>query len=236
MLETLAEGCAKKMMKQAEAAKKCTDPVPPKVKIMLTVALATAESNTTARVTFTNVARTTAEVTPDASKPQFKFIVDLTQLSCPSCSCEEPLLTDWPCNHIFLAAYKSGVLDFSALLCSHDKTPEWQEMYSFFDDHPTPYPSTAVVYSNEETDLHLAAYVPKPSGRPSKARMKSRLEMQRRAGNGGFGASQQSAQGGSQAGPSSAATPLSAQPPQRTGTAQRCRKCGQLRRGHTCTG
>jgi hypothetical protein len=145
-------------------------------------------------------------------------------------------ITDWPCNHIFLAAYKSGVLDFSALLCSHDKTPEWQEMYSFFDDHPTPYPSTAVVYSNEETDLHLAAYVPKPSGRPSKARMKSRLEMQRRAGNGGFGASQQSAQGGSQAGPSSAATPLSAQPPQRTGTAQRCRKCGQLRRGHTCTG
>jgi hypothetical protein len=228
MLETLAEGCTKKMISQMESAKKCKDVVPPKVRDMLNVAKAVAERST-ALVEFTTDSRNTAKVTPDPTKPQFSYLVDLTQLDCPTCSCEENELMDWACEHCCLAAHKRGVLDFSALLSSHNKTSDWQAAYGYFDKKPLLYPSTAVGYTEAESDLHLAAYVPKPSGRPSKARRKSAQEIRRNSGNGGFGGSQQSNAGGSQAGPSSSTGVTPAR-----GRAQMCSQCGQPRKGHTC--
>jgi len=238
MAETLVEGCTKKMMKQAEQAKKCTDAVPPKVRIMLNIAKARAEASN-ALVTFTTDGRTTAEVAHDTTQPQFKYTVDSSQTGCPRCSCEADRLTDWPCECACVAAHKKGVNDLSVLLNDHDKTPEWQDAYRYFEKKPILYPSTAVVYTEVESDLRLAAYVPIPSGRPSKQRMKSGLELQRERArtNGGFGAASSPAQpnmSSSQgAGPSSA-TAGSASARKRA--PQMCTACGKPRKGHKCTG
>ena len=229
MSETLVEGCTKKMMKQAEQAKKCTDAVPPKVRIMLNIAKARAEASN-ALVTFTTDGRTTAEVAHDTTQPQFKYTVDSSQTGCPRCSCEADRLTDWPCECACVAAHKKGVNDFSVLLNDHDKTPEWQDAYRYLEKKPILYPSTAVVYTEVESDLRLAAYVPIPSGRPNKKRMKSGLELQRERArtNGGFGPASSPAQpnmSSSQgAGPSSA-TAGSASARKRA--PQMCTACGK---------
>jgi hypothetical protein len=124
-----------------------------------------------------------------------------------TCTCGLTHLTDFPCQELVCAATTRGrTLD--SLLHASDTAAHWRAQHAF--DYGACACASAAVYERAADDLRMPAALPNAAGRPRTSRQKSALE--RAAGRRPAGCDRA---------------------PRKSYT---CKKCGQPKKGHTCTG
>jgi hypothetical protein len=116
-------------------------------------------------------------------------------------------MTGFPCQELVCAATTRGrTLD--SLLHASDTAAHWRAQHAF--DYGACACASAAVYERAADDLRMPAALPSAAGRPRTSRQRSALE--RAAGRRPAGADSR---------------------PRKT---YLCKKCGQPKKGHTCTG
>ena len=147
-----------------------------------------------------------ARVYPDLTTGNAHYICNLQTRTC---ACGLTDLTDgFPCQCLVTSALAAGVV-VESLVPPADCTPQWQRQYAFNFTHCLC--SSASVFERAGDDLHMPVALPRPAGRPRTSRVHGSLE--RAAGRRPAGAELPSAR-----------------------RQYICKKCGQPKRGHTCTG
>jgi hypothetical protein len=124
-----------------------------------------------------------------------------------TCTCGLTHLTDFPCQELVCAATARGIA-LDSLLHASDTAAHWRAQHAF--NYGACACASAAVYERAPDDLRMPAALPNAAGRPKTSRQKSALE--RAAGRRPAG---------------------SDRAPRKSYT---CKKCGQPKKGHTCTG
>ena len=179
MLVKLTERCLEKVQRQQTVALACTSALPPKVvnilecsKRRMNAKLATGDY----RVEFLRGSSTRARFYYCYQRfPARYFMVDLSDVSSPTCACGFYELTKFPCECMLLTAQRAGWNDLTVLVHNDDRTSNWQTFYAR-NGLNLAIPSTAVAFAEQPDNLQLPVVMPNPAGAPRKRRRRSYAE------------------------------------------------------------
>ena len=200
----------KRLMNHKSEADSCQDPVPPQVNKLLADLRQRAEdgvANQTSKVDLLPAMTICGHVRPRTDLGNITYLCNLTT---KTCACGFYQLTRFPCIEFAMLMKAHGRLSdwLLPLVGEQDRTPYWQKQYNF--DFASRMVSPADVWFGGTSPLQMPGALPRKAGRPRTARIQSPIEKRQRL-----------RADGADKGPRKV---------------YRCKKCGQPKKNHVCSG